>query len=89
MQSTKRKSNGGRFHVNGKGVNSQIINLLEKLEELESFEKLRRRREMTNEEEEEYLHGRTNMLKKEQERLSTAFESQERSKFKPIGRVRK
>lgn len=44
---------------------------------------------MTNEEEEEYLHGRTNMLKKEQERLSTAFESQERSKFKPIGRVRK
>lgn len=29
------------------------------------------------------------MLKKEQERLSTAFETQERSKFKPIGRVRK
>lgn len=44
---------------------------------------------MSNEEEEEYLHGRTNMLKKEQERLSTAFETQERCKFKPIGRVRK
>lgn len=49
MQSTKRKSQGSKFHVNGKGVNSQIINLLEKLKELESFEKLRRRREMSNE----------------------------------------
>lgn len=87
VESSRSKAKAGkRLKLNGKSMNSNMVHLIEKLDEIESIEKLRKHRETTNEEEDEYLHGRTNMLKKEQERLSTAFQTHSKAEFNPIGR---